>query len=68
MQQQKDYDLVLLMATDILDESTNLFFAGNERYLLDNIFGECLGNEYYHLPKVMSRKKQIIPALSEALR
>ncbi len=68
LQQQKDYDLVLLMATDILDESTNLFFAGNERYLLDNIFGECLGNEYYHLPKVMSRKKQIIPALSEALR
>ena len=68
LQQQKDYDLVLLMATDILDESTNLFFAGNERYLLDNIFGECVADEYYHLPKVMSRKKQIIPALSEALR
>lgn len=68
LQQKKDYDLVLLMATDIVDESTNLFFAGSDRYLLDNIFGECLENQYYHLPKVMSRKKQIIPALSEALR
>lgn len=67
LRKQRDYDCVLLMATDILQESTNLFFAGEQR-LLDNIFGSPIDDRYYHLPGVMSRKKQVVPTLSDALR
>lgn len=64
---QRNYDCALLMATDILKEGTNLFFVG-EQHLLDNIFGQSIDDLYYHLPGVMSRKKQVVPMLSEALR
>lgn len=67
LREQRNYDCVLLMATDILKESSNLFFAG-ERHLLDNIFGQPIDDLYYHLPGVMSRKKQVVPTLSDALR
>lgn len=67
LRNQRNYDCVLLMATDILNESTNMFFAG-ERHLLDNVFGSCTNEQYYHLPGVMSRKKQVVPTLSDALR
>lgn len=67
LREQRKYDCVLLMATDILKEGTNLFFDG-ERSLLDNVFGPCINDQYYHLPGVMSRKKQVVPTLSDALR
>lgn len=65
---QKNYDFTLLMATDILHQSTDMFFAGFERSRLDAAFGECLNNLYYHLPGVLSRKKQVVPLLADALR
>ena len=65
---EKSYDFTLLMATDILNQNTDLFFAGFERSRLDNAFGVCTDNTFYHLQGVMSRKKQIVPLLAEALR
>ena len=68
LQKQNGYDFVLLMATDVLNKNTDLFFAGHERNLLDSAFGECVDNCYYHLTGVMSRKKQVVPLLSDVLR
>ncbi len=61
--QQKHYDLMLLMLTDVLLEGTQLLYLGDE----DDIrmaFSPDAKNNVVFLPKVMSRKKQIIPALS----
>ena len=57
------YDLMLLMLTDVLLEGTQLLYLGDE----DDIrmaFSPDAKNNVVFLPKVMSRKKQIIPALS----
>ena len=61
--QRKNYDMVLLMLTDVLLEGTQLLYLGDE----DDIrtaFSQDAKQHSVFLPKVMSRKKQIIPALS----
>ena len=65
---QEGYDLSLLMVTDILGEATDLLAAGNPQTQLVHAFGEAAAEGCYHLPGVLSRKKQIIPPLTEAFR
>ena len=62
------YDLSLLMVTDILGETTVLLFSGKRTAVLDAAFGARETERYYLLPGVLSRKKQVIPPLSEAFR
>lgn len=56
-------DTVLLMITDVLQEGSYLLYVGDEETICQafNISG---GKNAVFLPKVMSRKKQVIPALS----
>ncbi len=62
---EEGYDLVALMVTNILEESTRLLFVGDEG-LIRKAFGEPKDNEIY-LKGVMSRKKQIVPKLMEVV-
>lgn len=64
--QAEDYDLVLLMVTDIMEESTELVFVGEPRKLIADAFGKDASGDSIYLPGVMSRKKQIVPQLTEA--
>lgn len=57
------YDLMLLMLTDVLLEGTQLLYLGDEEDIR-MAFSPDAKNNVVFLPKVMSRKKQIIPALS----
>ncbi len=57
------YDLMLLMLTDVLLEGTQLLYLGDEE-VIRMAFSPDAKNNVVFLPKVMSRKKQIIPALS----
>ncbi len=60
------YDLIMVMITDVLKSGSTLFFLGDEE-LIQNAYGvEPSDNEVF-LPGVMSRKKQIVPKLTEAL-
>lgn len=64
--QEESYDLIMVMVTDVLKSGTTLFFIGDEE-LIQNAYGvEPADNEVF-LPGVMSRKKQIVPKLTEAL-
>ena len=61
---KKKLDLVALMITDVLLEGTQLLFVGDEESIrhafnLKHDAGNCA-----FLPKIMSRKKQVIPTLS----
>ena len=61
-------DTSLLMVTDIMDEVTELLWAGKNQDILDKAFGKAEADGHYHLPKVLSRKKQIVPPLTDAFK
>ena len=61
--ERKKYDMVLLMLTDVLLEGTQLLYLGDEEDIR-TAFSQDAKNHSVFLPKVMSRKKQVIPALS----
>ena len=60
---EKDYSLMLLMLTDVLLEGTQLIYLGDED-AIRMAFSPDAKNNVVFLPHVMSRKKQVIPALS----
>ncbi len=61
--QKRKYDLMLLMLTDVLLEGTQLIYLGDEETIRQAFSPDAKSNAVF-LPRVMSRKKQIIPALS----
>jgi manganese-dependent inorganic pyrophosphatase len=60
----KGLDLMLLMLTDVLMEGTRILYVGDDDTIRQAFSVEPRDNEAF-LPKVMSRKKQIIPMLSD---
>lgn len=60
---ERKYDLMLLMLTDVLREGTQLIYLGDEDTIRMAFSPDAKHNVAF-LPKVMSRKKQVIPALS----
>ena len=62
---EEGYELVALMVTNILEESTRLIFVGNES-IVEKAFGKPENNEIY-LKGVMSRKKQIVPKVQAVM-
>ena len=55
--------LMLLMLTDVLLEGTQLIYIGDTN-AIEQAFGADPMQDTVFLPKIMSRKKQIIPMLS----
>ena len=65
LRSEKHYDNAFLMITSVLREGTELFFAGDEE-TVKNAFGvDEVHDHHVFLPHVLSRKKQIVPALSQ---
>jgi manganese-dependent inorganic pyrophosphatase len=58
-------DTLLLMLTDIMQEGTQLLVLSDNPNLVESAFGTTLTDNQVWLPKVMSRKKQIIPFLEK---
>ena len=63
MKKKRGYDMILLMLTDVLLEGTRLLYLGDEQSI-QQAFNCKVADNTAFLPKVMSRKKQVIPALS----
>ena len=63
IRQENQYDAMLLMLTDVLLEGTQLLFVGDEDAIRQAFQVKTTDNTAF-LPKVMSRKKQVIPMLS----
>ena len=55
--------MVLLMLTDVLLEGTQLIFVGDDE-TIRQAFSVTPKENTVFLPKIMSRKKQVIPMLS----
>lgn len=61
-------DLVLLMVTNIIVEGTELVAVGTDRWIAENAFNFEKGQDSRFLPKVYSRKKQVVPVIMNAAR
>ncbi len=60
---EQDFSMVILMLTDVLLEGTQLIYVGNDETIQQAFNVQPKDNTVF-LPKVMSRKKQVIPMLS----
>ena len=63
LRDERHYDMVLLMLTDVLLEGTQLLYVGSDDAIRNAFSVEPKDNTLF-LPGVMSRKKQIIPMLT----
>lgn len=64
LKKQEAFDMVLLMITDVLLEGTYLIYIGNDE-VIRQAFSTTPKDNQLFLPGVMSRKKQIIPMLTD---
>lgn len=60
------YDLFVLIITNILDSDSELLVIGDSIEKVEKAFGVKLTNNRAYLAGVVSRKKQVVPQLTEA--
>jgi len=65
----RSLDILLFMETEIVDEGTRLLFSGKAETLIEDAFGLPVGagEQSVFLSGIMSRKKQVVPAISAML-
>ena len=63
LRKKNDYELVVLMITDILREGSLILYTGSSE-AIHQAFNVAGKDNSFFLPGVISRKKQVIPALS----
>ena len=61
--EKKDFSMMILMLTDVLLEGTQIIFVGEDE-TISQAFNVTPKDNMAFLPKIMSRKKQVIPLLS----
>lgn len=65
IRREKHYDITLMMITNVLKEGTELLFAGDTEIIKNAFSPDDIRGNHVFLPQVLSRKKQIVPALSQ---
>jgi manganese-dependent inorganic pyrophosphatase len=65
IKEEENRHTVLLLLTDIMQEGSQLLVVSNESEKIESAFDITLTDAQIWLPKVMSRKKQIIPFLEK---
>ena len=58
-----EYDIIILMITDVLLEGSHLLYVGSDD-IMQQAFSVVPRDNHLFLPRVMSRKKQVIPMLT----
>ena len=65
--EQAEYSAFILVLTDILNESSEMIVVGDYKDIVADAFDSRLVNNSFYAPGVLSRKKQVVPPLTEAL-
>ncbi len=65
MRRKQGFDLSIIMITNVLEEASVLLFTGEPVALIGEAFHLDASRNMVLLPGVMSRKKQVVPPLSE---
>ena len=62
------YDLFILIVTNILNSDSDLLVTGEPTEKVEQAFGKKLNDQHrMNLPGVVSRKKQVVPPLTDAV-
>ena len=61
------YSIFILMLTDIFDQTSEIVIVGHNKELVAKAFGETLVNNSFYAPGILSRKKQVVPPITNAL-
>jgi len=64
----KDYFLIIMAVTDIVNEGSYIFYTSNKERLVKGIFEEENAFQGMYVDKCVSRKKQIVPAVISVIR
>jgi len=65
IRKDNQYDIMLMMITNVLKEGTELLFVGDPEVIRAAFSANDVFNHYVFLPGVLSRKLQVVPALSQ---
>ncbi len=63
----QDYNLLILLVTDILKEGSELLYVGADKGLIEKAFNVQLGENSVYISGIVSRKKQVVPFISLAV-
>lgn len=61
------YDLFLVIATNVLDSNSEVIVYGEPKDALEKAFNQNIKDNTIALPGVVSRKKQVVPPLTDVL-
>jgi manganese-dependent inorganic pyrophosphatase len=64
---EANLDMVMLLLTDILNEGSEILVAGNQPEIVDKAFNVTLKDNGAFLPGVLSRKKQVVPPITNTV-
>jgi manganese-dependent inorganic pyrophosphatase len=64
LQAEQGYQDIVFMLTDIKSEGSELLVVGKNEGEISAAFNTTLSNQSVWIPGLMSRKKQVVPALS----
>ena len=63
----KGYDLFLVLITNVLNSDSKMIVVGEPASAVEKAFNSKLADDTLSLPGVVSRKKQVVPPLTDAL-
>ena len=64
---KKGYDFLLLLLTDVINATSEAFVAGPEKEKVEDAFNVKLVEDQASLVGVVSRKKQVVPAITDVM-
>lgn len=67
LREERGYEFLTLLVTDLLAEDTEAFFVGNHRDTFEQALDTTVEDAQASLPGVMSRKKQVVPPLEDRM-
>lgn len=64
---ENGFDTAVLLLTDVINATSEVFVAGSHHEYVENAFNVQLVEHETNLPGVISRKKQVVPAITRAI-
>ncbi|MGB4439579.1 MAG: putative manganese-dependent inorganic diphosphatase [Sedimentibacter sp.] len=64
----RDYFILIMAVTDIVNEGSYIFYTSSKDRLVGNIFNKENAYEGIYVEKCVSRKKQIVPSIINAIK
>ena len=64
---ENGFDTAVLLLTDVINATSEVFVAGSHPEYVENAFNVQLVEHQANLPGVISRKKQVVPAITRAI-